>query len=324
MSELLLFIRLITSFYLVLVFVSLQANECLLTWNDGFNKQAILSFIECVSNPQLETFIPEQERIAVIDHDGTLWCEKPHYTQVSYILKKIEDLLPFPSDWLSNHPLKKAATEQGINHELMELSLVTHMGLTVEQLTQSVKEFMSQTVHPRFGLTYDKMVYQPMVELITLLHQKGFKVFIVSGGGIEFVRTISEEAYQIPQERVIGTSLQTWYIGEPTPHLILVPLLVLPINNGSGKPVNIQRHIGRIPVLAIGNSDGDIEMLSYVQQSHRLSLSIFIHHDDEEREYCYDEGATQLLKLVEEHPQWLKVSMKHDFKVIFPIQTNNR
>lgn len=303
---------------LICGFFSLKAQNSLSFWNDGYNKQKILEFIDQVSDPQSSSFVRLEERIAVIDHDGTLWCEKPHYTQATYILKKIKDYLPSKLNSIMNHPLMTTTHTDSSFHGLMELALVTHSELSLHDINQSVKEFIFNTIHPRFGLTYNKTVYQPMIELIDLLTQKGFKVYIVSGGGVEFIRAFSESVYQIPTERIIGSSLQTWFVGHPTPHLILVPSLVLPLNNGSGKPVNISRHIGKIPILAIGNSDGDIEMLEYVQQPSRLALSVLIHHDDEEREYQYDKGAEKVLDLIEKKSNWLKVSMKNDFKVIFP------
>ncbi len=298
-------------------FFSLKAEDPLLSWNKGQSKQKILEFIDQVSDPQSPSFVQLEERIAVIDHDGTLWCEKPHYAQATYILKKIENYLPSKLNWISNHPLITTTPTDSSFHGLMELSLVTHSELSLQEINQSVKEFIFNAVHPRFGVTYNKTVYQPMIELINLLSQKGFKVYIVSGGGIEFIRAFSDSVYQIPTERIIGSSLQTWFIGDPTPHLVLVPSLVLPLNNGSGKPVNIARYIGKIPILAIGNSDGDIEMLEYVQQPSKLALSILIHNDDSEREYQYDEGAKKVLELIEQKSNWLKVSMKNDFKVIF-------
>jgi phosphoglycolate phosphatase-like HAD superfamily hydrolase len=310
-------------FFCFLIFISLEAQNPLASWNENYSKEKILSFVNQISDSQSSSFIALEDRIAVIDHDGTLWCEKPHYTQATYILKKIEDLLPFKADWIANHPLRTIATDHPTFHGLMELSLVTHSGLSLSELTQSVREFIFKAIHPRFGVTYNQTVYQPMIELIHFLYQNGFKIYIVSGGGVEFIRAFSESIYQIPVECVIGSSLQTWYVGEPIPHLVLVPNLVLPLNNSSGKPVNIERFIGKIPVLAIGNSDGDIEMLQYIQQPNRLSLSILIHHDDGEREYQYDEGAKKILELCEQNSQWLKVSMKNDFKSVFPSTLNN-
>lgn len=302
------------------VSIHLQAEDLLASWNNGINKQKIIEFVKNVSDNQHASFVPKKDRIAVIDQDGTIWCEKPRYTQIAYILKRMNH--HFSGDASKNHrSIQFLDSINSSDHssvkEFMELGLVAHSNQTFKELNDSVWYFVSKELHPRFAIPYSQTVYRPMVELIDFLHNHDFKVFIVSGSGIEFIRAFSQEFFNIPPDRVIGSALQTWYVKDPHPHLVLVPFVVLPLNNGAGKPINIQRTIGQVPILAIGNSDGDIEMLQYVEQPGRPSLSIMIHHDDEEREYAYDKGAKKLLKEVDLHEFWLKVSMRNDFKTIF-------
>ena len=298
------------------------------SWNEGPNKAAIVEFVETVTTPESPGFVSESRRIAVIDNDGTLWTEQPLYFQALYLFQRIKEIAPEHPEWKTKEPfasvlqgdLKKALS--GGERALLEMTLATHAGLTEDEFSDSVRRFLSSARHQTIGRLLTDMVYQPMLELLDFLKANNFKVFIVSGGGIEFVRVFSENIYGIPPERVVGSSLDAKYeIRDGQPVIIKQASIDL-IDDHDGKPVGIHRYIGRRPILAIGNSDGDFEMLEYVTSGDGPRFGIIIHHDDREREFAYDRDSSigRSARVLDEGPQrgWKIVSMKSDWKVIYP------
>lgn len=307
------------------------AADPLRSWNDGPTKQSIIGFVEKVTQPGSPAFVPVPERIAVFDNDGTLWGEKPLPVQLFFVLDRVKALSAQHSEWQTQEPfasilkgdLKGAAA--GGERGLMDLIMATHTGNTTVEFEQIVKDWISTARHPKTGKLYTEMVYQPNLEVLAYLRANGFKTFIVSGGGIEFMRPWTEKVYGIPPEQVVGSSVKTQFElrdGKP----VLVRLLELNFNDDKGgKPVGINRHIGRRPVMAFGNSDGDLQMLQYTCAGGGERFCLYVHHDDAEREYAYDrqDGLAKLDKGLDEAAAkgWTVVSMKDDWKAIYPTQS---
>jgi phosphoglycolate phosphatase-like HAD superfamily hydrolase len=305
-------------------------NDPLPSWNDTSPKQAILAFVEKVTKPGGPDFVPVGDRIATFDNDGTLWSEQPMYVQLAFALDRVKQLAPQHPEWKTTQPFKGvlegdmkavgASGEQG----LVEMMMATHAGMTVEQFQKIVTDWLATATDPKFHKPYTKNVYQPMIELLAYLRANDFKTYIVSGGGVEFMRPWVEEAYGIPPEQVIGSSIKTKFsLVDGKPDLVRLPEINF-IDDGPGKPVGINQYIGRRPIAAFGNSDGDLQMLEWTAAGPGPRLMLLVHHTDGVREYSYDRKSSfgKLDKALDEATAkgWTVVSMKDDWKTIFAFQ----
>lgn len=318
--------RLLLAFVLAFAPVA-EAQPTLPSWHNGPAKQAIVEFVTRVTKKGGPDFVPVAERIATFDNDGTLWAEQPLYFQFVFALDRIKALAPDHPEWTEKEPFKsvlagdvKAALAGG-EHAIVELMMATHTGMTTEEFSPIVTEWMSTARHPRFNRPYNDLVYQPMLELLAYLRAHQFKTFIVSGGGVEFMRPWAEKTYGIPPEQVVGSSgkLQFEMRGEQ-PVLLKLPAVDF-IDDGPGKPVGIQQRIGRRPILAFGNSDGDLQMLQWTAAGKGARFVGLVHHTDAEREWAYDHPSDigQLDKALSEAKAkgWNVVDMKRDWKRVF-------
>jgi phosphoglycolate phosphatase-like HAD superfamily hydrolase len=304
-----------------------DAADPLPSWNDTAPKQAITAFVEKVTKPGSPDFVPAPERIAVFDNDGCLWAEQPMYFQAFFIFDRIKALAPRHPEWRTKEPFAsvlkgdvKAALAGG-EKALLEMAMATHAGTTTEEFEKIVTDWITTAKHPKTGRPYTEMVYQPMLELLAYLRANGFKTFIVSGGGIEFMRPWAERVYGIPPEQVVGSSIKTKYeVRDGRPALVRLPELNF-IDDKEGKPVGIQSHIGRRPLMAFGNSDGDFQMLEWTTSGSGPRFGLLVHHTDAEREWAYDRDSHigRLARGLDEGPQrgWAIVSMQDDWKTIF-------
>jgi phosphoserine phosphatase len=305
-----------------------QAPDPLPSWNDGSAKEAIVTFVRATTTEGASTFVPPAERVAVFDNDGCLWSEQPVYFQLLFALDQVRALAPKHPEWRMRQPFKaalegdmKALAASG-EKGLLELVMVSHAGNTPAEFQAIVKEWLATARHPRFKRRYTELVYQPMLELLAYLRANGFKTYIVSGGGIEFVRAWSEAVYGIPPEQVVGSSIKTKYeVRDGVPTLVRLPEIDF-IDDKAGKPVGINRHIGRRPIAAFGNSDGDFQMLEWVTAGPGPRFGLIVHHDDAEREYAYDRKSHvgRLERGLDEGPGrgWTIVSMQRDWNRVFP------
>ena len=313
---------------LAFITASLHAADPLPSWNDGAAKQAITAFVTKTTTDGSADFVPPAERIATFDNDGTLWGEQPMYFQAFFIFDRIKQLAPTHPEWKDKEPfasvlkgdLKSALA--GGERALLEMAMATHAGTTTEEFEKIVSDWANTAKHPKSGKHFTEMVYQPMLEVLAYLRANGFKTFIVSGGGIEFMRPWTEKVYGIPPEQVIGSSIKTKFeIRDGTPVLARLPELNF-IDDKEGKPVAIQQHIGRRPIIAFGNSDGDFQMLEWTTAGKGPRLALIVHHDDAQSEYAYDRGSHigKLEKGLDEAPQrgWTIISMQNDWKSIYP------
>ncbi len=298
------------------------------SWNDTAAKQAIVSFVEKTTRDGSPDFVPPAERIAVFDNDGTLWSEQPMYFQLAFLIDRIKALAPEHPEWKEKEPFAsllkgdmKGVAASGMKG-LLELGAATHAGMTIEEFDKIVTDWLATAKHPKTGKPYTQMVFQPMVELLDYLRANGYKTFIISGGGIEFMRPWTENVYGIPPEQVVGSSLKLKYeVKDGKPALVKQPDLDL-IDDKEGKPVGIQSHIGRRPVFAAGNSDGDFQMLEWTTSGEGPRFGLIVHHTDGEREFAYDRESQfgKLDKGLDEAPKrgWVLVDMKKDWKTVFP------
>lgn len=305
-----------------------QAADPLPSWNDGKTKQSIISFVEKTTKEGSSDFVPQEQRIATFDNDGTLWAEKPIYFQLLYAIDKVKEMAPQHPEWKQKEPFAsiikgdpKKALEGG-KPALMQLIAATHTGMSGEEFQASVKQWLATARHPETKKPYTEMVYQPMLELLNYLRANGYKTFIVSGGGIDFLRTFAESTYGIPPEQVVGSSLKAKYeMRNGKPVIVKLPEVDL-IDDKAGKPVGIYQNIGRRPIFAAGNSDGDFEMLQWTTAGSGPRFGLLLHHTDAEREWAYDHPSHvgQLDKALKAAPKeaWTVVDMKNDWKVIFP------
>ncbi|OWW04609.1 haloacid dehalogenase [Rhizobium sp. R72] len=303
-------------------------SDPLPSWNDTAPKAAIVAFVEKVTRAGSSDFVPEPERMAVFDNDGTLWVEHPMYTQLAFALDRVKTLAPQHPEWKDVQPFKAvlegdmktvaASGEKG----LLQLLMVTHAGMTVDDFQKVVTDWLSSARDPRFNRPYTELAYQPMVELLAYLRANGFKTFIVSGGGVEFMRPWTEKVYGVPPEQVIGSSIKTEFrMQDDTPTLYRLPEVNF-IDDKAGKPVGINQQIGRRPIAAFGNSDGDLEMLQWTTMAGAPArLGVLVHHTDEEREYAYDRNTEfgRLDKALDAASitGWTVIDMKADWKKIF-------
>lgn len=307
--------------------IATQAADPLPSWNDTAPKKAIIAFVEKVTKEGSPDFVPVAERIATFDNDGCLWSEQPMYFQAFFAFDRIKALAPEHPVWKEKEPFAsvlrgdvKSALAGG-EHALVQLVMATHAGLTTEEFEKSVTDWIATARHPKTGKPFTKMVFQPMLELLTYLRANGFKTFIVSGGGIEFMRPWVEKVYGIPPEQVVGSSGGLKYeLRDGVPVIVKTPELVLN-DDKEGKPVGIQRHIGRRPIMAFGNSDGDFQMLEWTTSGPGPRFGLLVHHTDAEREWAYDRESHvgKLARGLDEGPKrgWVITSMKDDWKEIF-------
>jgi phosphoserine phosphatase len=311
----------------VLLLASGLRADPLASWSDGPARQAIVDFVERVTRSGGPDFVAPSERIAVFDNDGTLWSEQPIYTQLAFALDRVEALAPKHPEWRNQEPFRSALAgdmagvaktgEKG----LLELVMATHAGDTSEEFTRIVEAWLASARHPKLDRPYTETVYAPMLDLIAYLESHDFEVWIVSGGGIEFMRPWTERIYGIPPQRVIGSSIQTKYeLRDGRPAIVRLPAIDF-LDDKAGKPVAINKFIGRRPLAAFGNSDGDFEMLEWTTAGSGPRLGVLVHHDDAAREVAYDRDSHigKLARGLDEAPArgWVLVSMKDDWQLVF-------
>ncbi len=305
------------------------SQDSLPSWNETGPKKVIVAFVEKVTQEGSADFVPMPERIAVFDNDGTLWSEQPMYFQLAFALDRVKALAPQHPEWKDKEPFKailagdlKAALAGG-ERAVLELVMATHAGMSVDEFEKLVHDWAATAKHPRFQQPYIACVYQPMLELLAYLRANGFKTFIVSGGGIEFMRPWTEKVYGVPPEQVVGSSGKTKFeLRDGKPILMKMPEIGS-IDDKEGKPININLHIGRRPVMAFGNSDGDQQMLEWTTGGEGARFGLLVHHTDEKREWAYDRKSPigTLDKAWDEAQQkgWTVVDMKADWKRIYPF-----
>jgi hypothetical protein len=300
------------------------------SWNEGPAKQAIFQFVRAVTEKSSPQHVPLEQRIATFDNDGTLWAEQPMYFQGFFTFDRVKALAPQHPEWKERQPFKAvlendmkalaAAGEKGVG----EVVMTTHAGMTTEEFDKIVKNWLATARHPRFNRPFTDLVYQPMLELLTYLRDNGFKTYIVSGGGVEFMRPWTEKVYGIPPEQMVGSSIKMKFeMRDGKPVLMRLPEIDF-IDDGPGKPVGIQKFIGRRPIAAFGNSDGDLQMLQWTAAGEGLRFMLLVHHTDGEREWAYDRQSPigRLDKALDEAQSrgWTVVDMKKDWNKIFPFQ----
>ena len=320
--------RLISALAATLLTANAFAADPLPSWNDTGSKQAIIKFVESVTKKGSPDFVPREQRIATFDNDGTLWAEQPMYFQLFFVADRVKALAPQHPEWKTKEPFAsllkgdmKGALAGG-EHGLLEMVMATHAGLTTGEFEQAVSDWIATAKHPKSGRPFTAMVYQPMLELLTYLRAHGFKTYIVSGGGIEFMRPWTEKVYGIPPEQVIGSSGGLKYeLRDGKPVIVKTPELFF-MDDKEGKPVAIQRHIGRRPIAAFGNSDGDLQMLQWTCGGSGQRFCLYVRHTDAEREWAYDRDSHigKLDKGLDEAKAkgWTVVDMKNDWKRIYP------
>jgi phosphoglycolate phosphatase-like HAD superfamily hydrolase len=304
-----------------------RAADALPTWHDGAAKHAIVAFVAKVTTESGPDFVPPAARTATFDNDGTLWAEQPLYFQFLFAIDRVKALAPQHPEWQNQEPFAsllkgdvKSALAGG-EHALLELVAATHAGMTPEAFEMVVKDWLATARHPTTRRPYTEMVYQPMLELLAYLRANGFKTFIVSGGGVEFIRVFAEQVYGIPPEQVIGsTGKQQFVLRSGTPVLVKLPALDF-MNDKDGKPIGIQKFIGRRPIAAFGNSDGDLQMLQWTAAGAGPRFCLYVHHTDAAREWAYDRQSSigRLDKGLDEAKArgWTVASMKDDWKRVF-------
>ncbi len=305
-------------------------TDALPSWNEGDAKRAIVEFVRAVTDQTSPTLVPAEERIATFDQDGTLWVEHPIYAQLAFAVDRVKAMAPLHSDWRSRQPFKAVlegdigslanAGERGV----VELLMATHAGMTTDEFHEFVLGWLATARHPRFERAYTQLVYQPMLELLAYLRANAFKTFIVSGGGVEFMRPWTERIYGVPREQVVGSSIKTKFeMRDGRPELFRLPEVNF-IDDGAGKPVGINEYIGRRPIAAFGNSDGDLQMLQWATMAGGMRFGMIVHHTDAEREYAYDRdtsfGRLDMALDAATLNRWTVVDMKTDWKVIFPFE----
>ena len=315
---------------LLWVFARASNAQSLPSWNEGPAKQAIIKFVTDVIRKGAPTFLAPSERIAVFDNDGTLWSEQPLYFQGMFVLDRIKAMAPQHPEWGEREPFKSILAGDmttalaGGETALAEMMVVTHSGMTTAEFETQVVDWIATARHPRFQRPYTELVFQPMLELLEYLRDNGFKTFIVSGGGIEFMRPWTEKVYGIPPEQVIGSQGKLAFeVRDGKPVLVKLPQADL-INNEAGKPIGIQKHIGRRPIAAFGNSDGDLEMLQWTAAGPGPRFAMIVHHTDDEREWAYGRKSRigTLEKAWDEAQAkgWTVVDMKRDWKKVYAFE----
>jgi phosphoserine phosphatase len=307
-----------------------SSQQPLPSWQDRANKSALLDFVRRVSQPTSPEFVPEAERIVVFDNDGTLWSEQPTYFQLLFTFDRIKALAPQHPEWSRQQPFKgvlegnlKAVSATG-SEGILDLIAAAHAGMTSEEFQAIVQDWLKTARHPRFQRPYTDLVFQPMLEVLAYLRQTGFKTYIVSGGGGDFMRAWAPTVYSIPPEQILGSRLKTRFeLRQGEPILIRQPKVEF-INDKAGKPIAIQQILGRRPILAFGNSDGDLQMLQWTTAGSGARLGVIVHHTDAQREWAYDRQALfgRLDKTLDEAKArgWLVVDMQQDWRTIYPFK----
>jgi phosphoserine phosphatase len=310
--------------------VSKSIQDPLPSWNEGQTKNAITTYVASVTAADSPDFIPVKDRIATFDNDGNLWSEQPAYFQLFFAIDRVKAMAADHPEWASKQPFKAVLendmtelAKQG-EHGLLQLVMATHAGNTTEEFKADVQEWIKTAVHPTKNVTYDKLVYQPMLELLEYLRANDFKTYVVSGGGVDFMRAFVTEIYGIPEEQIIGSRIKTAFeYNDGNPVIKRLPELDF-IDDKDGKPLNIQKIIGKKPVFASGNSDGDLQMMQWTASNKYKSFMLYVHHTDAEREWAYDR-ASHIGKLDKGLDQaikdgWTIIDMKNDWKVIYPFE----
>jgi len=310
--------------------VSVALADPLPSWNEGKTKQAIIKFVKTVADKSSPSYVPPDQRIATFDNDGTLWAEQPIYFQGFFTFDRVKALAPKHPEWKERQPFKavlendmKALAASG-EKGMAEIMMTTHAGMTTGEFEKIVKDWLATAKHPRFNRPFTDLVYQPMLELFAYLRKNGFKTYIVSGGGVEFMRPWTEKVYGIPPEQVVGSSIKLKFeMRDGKPVLMRLPEIDF-VDDGPGKPVGIQKFIGRRPIAAFGNSDGDHQMLQWTAAGEGQRFMLLVHHTDAEREWSYDRQSPigRLDKALDEAQKrgWTVVDMKKDWKKIFPFE----
>jgi phosphoserine phosphatase len=304
------------------------------SWDEGASKESILRFVERVTEEGAVDFAPPLDRIAVFDNDGTLWSERPFYNQVAFALDRVKALAPEHPEWQEQQPFKAVLEDDlpgvlsGGLKALIDILVATHGGNTSDEFEQIVLDWISSARHPRTGRLYTEMVYQPMLELLDFLRANGFRTYIVSGGGIEFMRPWVEDVYGIPPEQVIGSSIETKFeMRDSGPVLVRIPKVDF-VDDNEGKPVGIHKFIGRRPILAFGNSDGDHQMLQWTAAGDGARLMGLVHHTDADREWAYDRESHvgRLDKALDEAREkgWTVVDMAREWRAVYPWESDNK
>ncbi|QUJ68344.1 haloacid dehalogenase-like hydrolase [Photobacterium sp. GJ3] len=309
------------------------APDPLPSWNDTATKQQIIQFVEQTAESNSPQFVPVPERIAVFDNDGTLWAEQPAYFQLLYAVDQVKAQADKHPEWKTEEPFAAIlkGDMEGVKKSgmagVMKLVMATHANMTTDEFSQRVDQWMKTAKHPVTNKLFTDMVYQPMLELLNYLRSQGYKTYIVSGGGVEFMRTWAPEVYGIPPEQIIGSTIKIEYkLVEGKPVLTRLPEMDF-IDDKEGKPVNIQKIIGRRPVIAAGNSDGDLAMLQWTKAGAGPRMAVLVHHTDAEREWAYDKesavGRLEKALPVAAKEQWIVIDMKQDWKRVFPESTSD-
>lgn len=305
------------------------SGDPLPSWNDTAAKESIIAFVAKVTKKGSPDFVQPAERIVTFDNDGTLWSERPIYFQLQFALDRVKALAPQHPEWKTTEPFASVLRGDvrtalaGGEKTLLELIMATHAGMTTEEFSQTVTEWLANARHPKTGRRYTEMIYQPMLELLTYLRANGFKTYVVSGGGIEFMRPWTESVYGIPPDQVVGSSIKTKFeIRDGKPVLVRLPELNF-IDDKAGKPVAINQHIGCRPLAAFGNSDGDLQMLQWTAAGKGPRFCLLVHHTDAEREWAYDRNSHigRLDKALDEATKrnWTVVDMKRDWQTVFSM-----
>lgn len=321
--------------FLVLIswLISLHAVavEPLPSWNDSPARSAIIKFVTATTTPGSADFVVPTERIAVFDNDGTLWSEQPLYFQGFFMFDRIKALAPQHPEWQTTEPYASVlkgdykAAMAGGEKSVAALLMTTHAGMTADEFSATVSSWLATAEHPKFKRHFNELVYAPMLEVLSYLRSAGYKTFIVSGGGVEFMRVFAEKTYGVPPEQVIGSSVKTRFeMHDGKPVILRLPDIDF-IDDGPGKPVGIAKYIGRQPIIAFGNSDGDLQMLQYTTGSNKPHLGLIVHHTDAAREFAYDRKSAigKLDKALDLAPTngWVLIDMKTDWKKIYPFES---
>jgi phosphoglycolate phosphatase-like HAD superfamily hydrolase len=308
-----------------------SADGGLPSWNDGAVKRAIVNFVTRAASEGDKGFVLPADRIAVFDNDGTLWAEQPMYCQLAFALDRVKALTPERPEWKTTEPFASLLQGDlqgalaGGGPAVAQIAAATHAGMTTEDFETIARDWITTAKHPKTGRLYSEMVYQPMLELLDYLRAGGFRTFIFSGGGAEFMRVFAEGIYGIPPEQVIGsTGKLRFEMRDNKPVLVKLPEVDF-IDDKAGKPVGIHKHIGQRPILAFGNSDGDLQMLQWTAAGSGARFMGLVHHTDADREWAYDRAShigTLDTALDEANAKgWAVVDMKRDWKNVFPFET---
>lgn len=305
-----------------------EVIDLLPSWNEGTTKSSIIKFVEQVTSESSPDFIPIEDRIATFDNDGTLWAEQPMYFQLFFAIDRVNELAPKHPEWNNMEPFKSILSDnlEGVmasgEEGLLQIVMDTHTGVGTKEFDQIVKDWAEKSIHPLLNQPYTELVYQPMLELLKYLRVNGFKTYIVSGGGVDFMRALVTEVYDIPSEQIIGSTVKSAFeYRDGNPVITKLPEIAF-INDKEGKPLNIQKIVGKKPVFAAGNSDGDLAMLQWTASTADKSFMLYVHHTDSIREWAYDRNSHigRLDKGLDEAREkgWTVVDMKNDWNVIYP------